>query len=99
MNRPYIKPTRAEFEAAPIVIRARSQIARLQSVLDYGIGDTARALKIRDILESSVEHCFEHEAGLAIGGLVSVQLAYTLYDWAPAINHTTAELERAQVAA
>jgi hypothetical protein len=113
---PYTPPTAAEFEAASVVIRARSQIARLQAIIDSGIGertrpvqindsivqvkclDVGRAVKIRDILESSILHCREHEAASAVGGR-DTQLAYTLYDWAPAINSVCDQFQREQVAA
>jgi hypothetical protein len=90
--------TEAEFNAAPVIIRARSQIARLQAVIDYGVGDVSRAVKIRDILEDAIMHCREHGAYVAVNGN-PVLLDYTLHDWAPAICSCCAELERMQVAA
>ena len=75
----------ADFEASPVVRRARSQIARLQAVIDYGEGDIGRAVQIRDILEGSILHCREHEAIMAVRGQ-DCQLSYTLNDWSPAVN-------------
>jgi len=87
--------TDAEFNAAPVIIRARSQIARLQAVIDLGEGDTARAVKIRDILEGSILHCREHEDYVAVCGN-RVLLDYTLHDWAPAINSVCWEMDMAE---
>ena len=95
---PHTPITDAEFNAAPVIIRARSQIARLQAVIDLGEGDVARAVKIRDILEGSVLHCREHEAGLAVRGN-RVLLDYTLHDWSPAIGSVCWSMDMAERAA
>ena len=95
MTQRYTPPTDAEFSAASVVIRARSQIARLQAVIDYGEGDVARAEKIRDILEGSVAHCRKYEAGDAIRGNPS-QLGMTLREWAPAINSVCRDIENVE---
>ena len=47
-NTLFIPATAAEFEAAPSVIRARSQIARLQAIIDSGIGERTRPVQIGD---------------------------------------------------
>lgn len=97
MSKPYTPATDAEFATAPVVIRARSQIARLQAVIDYGEGDVGRAVKIRDILEGSVLHCRQHGDNVAIAGNRTL-LDYTLHDWSPAIDSVCAELERSVAA-
>ena len=91
MPRTIITP--AQFEAAPIVRRARKQIARLQEVIDYGVGDVGRAVKIREILEGSILHTFEHEAYVAVCGN-ETSLNWQLFDWSPAINSVCWEIDR-----
>jgi hypothetical protein len=91
----YTFPTREEFEACNLVRKARSQQARLQAVIDYGIGDIRRASKIIEILTSVIENDFRHAALPVIHGN-PCELAMTLYEWAPAINSTCWEIERSE---
>lgn len=94
----YTPPTPEQFNAAPVVIRARSQIARLQAVIDYGVGDVRRAVKIRDILEGSILHCQAHEPVVAVAGNPT-NLDYTLHDWSPAVNSVCWSMDNAERAA
>jgi len=87
--------TEAEFATAPVIVRARSQIARLQAAIDYGCWDVKRAAYIRDKLEASILHCREHEAYVAVCGN-PVQLDYTLHDWSPAIGSVCWQMDQAE---
>lgn len=97
-SKPYIPATRAEFEAAPVVQRARRQIARLQEVIDHGLNDVARAERIKAILEESVEHAFEYERAWVVRGQLC-QLRMTLNEWAVAIDTACVEIDRMERAA
>lgn len=78
---------------APVFLRARLQIARLQDVIDYGIGDFKRAAYIQAQIQSSLDHSIEHEWFIAAHKNVTL-LTLTLRDWSFAIDRVCAEVER-----
>lgn len=90
----YTPPTREAFEQSPVVIRARRQIARLQAVIDHGVGDLARAEKIKARFESGIEHSFKTESYVAICNVVGTVLGLTLNDWSAAVDSVCWEIDR-----
>jgi hypothetical protein len=94
MSAPLKFCTEAEFAAAPDVVRARKQIARLQEVIDHGVGDTARAAKIIARLEVAIQHCREHDAYVAVCNVTCTSLRYTVNEWAAAVDGTCWEIDR-----
>jgi hypothetical protein len=89
-----INERRAAYEQAPVVIRARRQIARLQAVIDHGVGDIARAEKIKARFESGIEHSFQTDAYVAICNVVCTTLGLTLNDWSAAVDSVCWEIDR-----
>jgi hypothetical protein len=94
-----IAERRVAFEQSLAFQRARRQIARLQAVLDHGEGDLARAQKIIDRFESAIEHCFGHDAYVAICNVTCSTLTYTLNEWAAAVDSCCWSIENLERAA
>lgn len=78
---------------APVFMRARLQLARLQDVIDYGIGDVERAARIHERISLQLEASVENEWNVARHGNLTM-LDLVLSDWKFAIDSTCAEVER-----
>ena len=70
------------------------QLARLQDVIDYGIGDVSRAARIHSHISRQLEWSEQNEWYVAMHGNLTA-LGYVLADWGAAIDSVCAEVERA----
>ena len=78
---------------APVFMRARFQLARLQDVIDYGIGDVERAARIYDRISRQLAASERDEWNIARHGNPTM-LGLVLADWRFAIDRVCAEVER-----